>query len=201
MDTGEGHQVGLELVQVDVQGTVETEGGGDRRDDLGNQTVEVGEAWGGNSQVLLADVVDSLIVDHEGTVGVLEGGMGGQDSVVWLDDGVAELGGGVNAELELGLLSVIGRKTLKQESTETGTSSTTERVEDEEALKTGAVVGQAPDLVHHWVDLFFSYSIVTTSVCRRGLSEARSKRGAKNVQLLAASSLPVTRVSGWKRLR
>jgi len=86
VNTREGHQVGLELVQVDVQGTVESEGGGDGRDDLGNQTVEVGEARGADSQVLLADVVDSLIVDHERTVGVLKGGMGGQDSVVWLDD-------------------------------------------------------------------------------------------------------------------
>jgi len=164
VDTREGHQVGLELVQVYVQGTIESEGSGDGRDDLGDQTVEIGEAGGADSQVLLADVIDSLIVDHKRTIGVLEGGVGGQDSVVWFDDGVAELGGGVNAELELGLLSIISRKTFKQESTETGTGSTTERVEDEEALETRAVIGQTPDLVHNWVDLFFSYSIVATSV-------------------------------------
>ena len=35
-------------------------------------------------------VVDSLIVNHERTVEVLEGGVGGQDSVVWLDDGTVE---------------------------------------------------------------------------------------------------------------
>jgi len=127
--------------------------------------------------------------------------VGGQDSVVWLDNGVAELGGGINAELKLGFLSVISRKTLKQESTETGTSSTTERVKDEEALETSAVIGQTPDLVHNLIDLFLSYSVVTTSVCRHGLSWMRSKRDTSNVQLLAASSLPVTRVSGWKRLR
>ena len=96
--------------------------------------------------------------------------MGGQDSVVWLDNGVAELGGGVNTEFELRLLSVIGRKTLKQESTKTGTSSTTERVENEEALETRAVIGQAPDHVHNYVDLFFSYGVVTASVYGRGLN-------------------------------
>jgi len=164
VDTREGHQVGLELVQVHVQGTVESEGSGDGGDDLGNQAVEVGEAWGADSQVLLADIIDSLVVDHERTVGVLEGGVGGQDGVVWLNNGVAELWGGVNAELELRLLSVIGRKTLKQESTETRTCSTTERVEDEEALEASTVICQAPDLVHNRVDLFFSNSIVTTSV-------------------------------------
>ena len=33
VDTGVGDQVGLELVQVDVEGAVETEGGGDGRND------------------------------------------------------------------------------------------------------------------------------------------------------------------------
>jgi len=74
-------------------------------------------------------------------------------------------------------------------------------VEDEETLEASAVIGQAPDLIHNWVDLFFSYGIVTTSVYGRGLSQVTLKRGWSNIQLLAASSLPVTRVSGWKRLR
>ena len=113
VDTGERHQVGLEFVQIDIQGTVESERSGDGRNNLGNQTVEVGEAWGSDSQVLLADIVDGLIVDHERTVRVFESGVSGQDGVVWLDNRIAELGGGVNAELELGLLSIISRKTLK----------------------------------------------------------------------------------------
>jgi len=113
VDTGEGHQVSLELVQVDVQGTIEPEGSGDGGDNLGNQTVEIGEAWGGDSQILLADIIDSLVVDHERTVGVLEGGVGRQYSIVRFDDRVSEPRGRVNAELELGLLSVISRKTLK----------------------------------------------------------------------------------------
>jgi hypothetical protein len=32
MNTWVWHQVGLELVEIDVEGTIETEGGGDRRD-------------------------------------------------------------------------------------------------------------------------------------------------------------------------
>jgi hypothetical protein len=101
----------------------------------------------------------------------------------------------VNAELGLGPPFVIGRKMLRQESTETGTNSTTERAEDEEALETGEVVGQTPDLVHDWINPFFSYGVVITSACGHGLNEARSKRSGDNTQLLAASSLPVTRVS------
>lgn len=46
MNTGERHQVGLELVEIDVETTIETQGGGDGGDDLSNQTVQVGESGG-----------------------------------------------------------------------------------------------------------------------------------------------------------
>lgn len=133
VDTGVGHQVGLELGQVDVEGTVEAERRGDRRDDLGNETVEVGVGRALNVEVAAANVVDGLVVNHEGTVRVLEGGVGGQDRVVGLNDGSRHLRGRVDRELELGLLAVVDRQALEEEGTETGTGTTAERVEDEEA--------------------------------------------------------------------
>jgi hypothetical protein len=42
VDPGVGHQVGLELGQVQVEGTVEPQRGGDRGDNLTDQPVEVG---------------------------------------------------------------------------------------------------------------------------------------------------------------
>jgi hypothetical protein len=107
MDTREGNQVRLELVQIDVEGAVEAERSSNRRDDLSNKPVKVGEAGLGNTKLLLADVVDSFVVDHEGAVGVLESGMGSKDRVVRLNDGARELGSRIYAELKLGLLSVI----------------------------------------------------------------------------------------------
>ena len=56
-------------------------------------------------------------------------------TVVRLDDRVGELGRGVDAELELGLFAVVGGETLEKERTETRASSSTEGVEDEEALE------------------------------------------------------------------
>ena len=70
-----------------------------------------------------------------------------QDGVVGLNNGGGHLGGGVDTELELGLLAVVDRQTLQQESTETGTGTTTEGVEDEEALETSTVVGELADTV------------------------------------------------------
>ena len=84
MDTWVGHQVGLELGQIHVEGAFEAQGGGDGGHDLADQTVEVGVGGTLDVQVAAADVVDGLVVDHKGTVGVLQGGVSGQDGVVGL---------------------------------------------------------------------------------------------------------------------
>ena len=105
MDTGEWNQVGLELVQVDIERAGETKGSRDRRDNLRNETIQVGEARLRNTQVFLADVKDGLVVNlietddvhtrllisynnipthHEGAVGVFEGRMSRQHRVIGL---------------------------------------------------------------------------------------------------------------------
>ena len=68
MDTRVGHQVGLELCQIHVEGTIKPEGGSDGGDNLTNQTVEVGIGRPLNIQVATADVVDGFIVHHKGSV-------------------------------------------------------------------------------------------------------------------------------------
>jgi hypothetical protein len=135
VDTREGNQVSLELVQIDVQGTVEAQTGGDGADNLGNKAVQVVEAGTGNIQVATADIVHGLIVNQESTVGVLDGAVGGQNGVVRLDDGSGNAGRRVDAELQLGLLAILSRELLQQKGTETGTSTTAERVEDKETLQ------------------------------------------------------------------
>merc|ERR1719471_2313993 len=92
MDTWVGHQVGLELCEIDVEGTIESQRGCDGADNLTNQTVEVGVCWTFNVKVTSANVVDSLIVDHEGTVRVLQGCVGGEDGVVGLNNSCGNLG-------------------------------------------------------------------------------------------------------------
>lgn len=59
-------QVSLELVQVDIQGAVKSKRGSNGRDNLSNQSVQVDETWRGDVEVLLANVIDSFIVNlHE----------------------------------------------------------------------------------------------------------------------------------------
>lgn len=59
MNSRERHQVGLEFVQVDVEGSVESQRCSDRGDDLGDQPVQVGVGGRLDTQVSSTNVVDA----------------------------------------------------------------------------------------------------------------------------------------------
>jgi hypothetical protein len=88
----------------------------------------------------------------------------GENGVVWLNNGVGDLRGRIDGELQLALLAVVDGQTLHEQRTETRACATTEGVEDEEALKTGAVVGNTADLVEDLIDELLANSVVTTGV-------------------------------------
>jgi len=152
VDPGVGHQVGLELSQINVEGTIESERSGDGGNDLADKPVEVGVAGSLDIEVLSADIVDGLVVDHEGTVDVFKGSVSGEDCVVGLNDSGADCWCRVDGELEFGLLAVVHAQSLREEGGEAGAGATTERVEDEETLESGTLVSQFPDPVHDIVD-------------------------------------------------
>jgi hypothetical protein len=162
MDAGVGDEVGLELGDIDVEGTIEAERGSEGGDDLGDQPVEVGVGGALNVERAAADIVDSLVIEHSSDISVLKKRVGGEDGVVGLDDGGGDLGGGVDGEAELGLLAVIDREALEEEGTKTGTGTTTDGVEDEEALETSAVVSKLADAVEAEVDNLLTDGVVTT---------------------------------------
>lgn len=68
MDSGIWHQVGLELSQVDIESTIKAQGCRNGGDDLADKPVQVGVGWPLDVQVATADVIDCLVVHHEGTV-------------------------------------------------------------------------------------------------------------------------------------
>jgi hypothetical protein len=78
---------------------------------------------------------------------VLQGGVGGQDGVVWLNDSSGDLRCGVDSKLKLGFLAVVDGETFHEERSETRSGTTTEGVEDEESLQTCALVGQVDSAV------------------------------------------------------
>ena len=184
VDAGVGHQVGLELGDVDVERTVETEGRGEGRDHLADEPVKVGVGGALDVEGPAADVVDGLVVEHDGDVGVLEEGVGGEHGVVGLDDRGGHLGGGVDGEAELGLLAVVDGEALEEERAEAGAGTTADGVEDHETLETGAVVRELAEAVEAEVDDLLADGVVTTGEVVRGVLLAGD-------ELLGVEELPV----------
>lgn len=131
---------------------------------------------------------------------MLQGRVCRQNRVVGLDNRARQLWRGVYAKLKLRLLAVVGREALQQERTETRTSSTTKRVENEEALQTRAVVCQTAELIHYRIDKLLTDSVMSTSICARRVRIVTTERAFReqHVQLFAASSFPLIMDSGWK---
>lgn len=100
---------------------------------------------------------------------MLEGGVGGKNGVVGLNNRGAGLRGRVDAELQLALLAVVERQALHEQSTETGTGTTTERVEDQETLETSAAIGNTANTVQNLVDQLLADGVVATSVVVGGI--------------------------------
>jgi len=82
----ERDKVGLELVHVNVQFTVESESSSHGGDDFADDVVQVGVTWSLDVKLLLADFVQSFVVKDQRNIGVVQEPMGGQKSVVWLND-------------------------------------------------------------------------------------------------------------------
>ena len=62
MDSWIWHQVGLELGNIDIEGTIESEGSGQGRDSLGNESVQVGVGWSLDVEVSSADIIEGFRV-------------------------------------------------------------------------------------------------------------------------------------------
>ena len=95
---------------------------------------------------------------------MLKGRVGGQDRVVGFNNSGRDLGRRIDGKLQLGLLAVVHGQPLAQEGSEAGAGTTSEGVEDQESLETGALISQLPDSVQDKVDDLLADGVVTTSV-------------------------------------
>jgi len=164
VDTRVRDQVSLELGQVHIQGPVKSQGSSDGRDDLTDETIQVGVSGPLDVEISPADVIDGFVVDHEGAVRVLQGGVSGENGIVWFNHRRGNLRSRVDGELKLGLLAIIYRQPLHEKGGKSRSGATTERVEDEEALKTSALIGGFADAIEDDVDELFADGVVTTGV-------------------------------------
>lgn len=106
---------------------------------------------------------------------MLQEGVGGEDRVVRLNNGGRNLWGWVDGESELGLLAIVNGEALQEEGAETGAGTTTDGVEDEEALEACTVVCELADSVEAEVDNFLADGVVTSGKVVGGIFLARDE--------------------------
>jgi len=162
VNSGVGDEVGLEFGDIDVKGSVESKGSGEGRDNLGDESVQVGVGGSLDVELSSADIVDGFVVEHDGDVGVLKKGVGGKDTVVGFNNGGGHLGGRVHSESDLGFFTVIDGESFEKKRSESRSSSSSDGVENHESLKSGTVVSEFSDSVKAKVDDFFSDGVVSS---------------------------------------
>jgi len=157
-----GDKVGLEFSDINIESSVESEGGGQGRDNLSDESVKVGVGGSLNIELSSADIVNGFVIEHDGNIGVLKKRVSGENGVVRLNNSGGDLGRGVDGESELGFLSVIDGKSFKKERSESRSSSSSNGVEDKESLKSGTVISELSDSVETEINDFFSDGIMSS---------------------------------------
>jgi hypothetical protein len=72
MDSGVRDEVGLELGNINVKGTIESEGSSQGGDDLSDESVKVGVGGSLDIEVSSADIINGFVIDHDSDISVLE---------------------------------------------------------------------------------------------------------------------------------
>ncbi len=201
------NQVVLELIEVYIEGTLESQRGCDRGHNLGNDPVEVGVCWPVHLEVSLAQLIDGLIVHQEGHVSELQAGVGGQDGIVGFDDGWGHLSSWIDDKLQLGLFGKVRHEAVHQQGCESRPSATSKSMEHNEALKynearvwkilsltlhvylkASALFSHGSDLVHCHSDLLLANGIVSSGIVVGSILLARDE-GAGMEQVLVGAGL------------
>jgi hypothetical protein len=101
MNTRIRYQVGLEFSNINVKGTIESEGSSKRGDNLGNESVQVSIGGSLNIEVSSADIIDGFVIKHNSDISVLKEGVGSEHSVVRLNDCSGDLRRWIDGETKL----------------------------------------------------------------------------------------------------
>ena len=123
--------------------------------------VQITVGGGGELESAEADIVQSLVVHHEGLIGVLDQLMERKDSVVGLNNGIGHLGGGDDGESGHHAIGVLLTDLGDQKRTHTGSGTATERVAELEALEAIAAFGLLADNIQDGVDQLSTLGVVT----------------------------------------
>ena len=164
MNPGVRNQIGLELIEIHIQGTIKSKWCSDRADNLANKPIKVGIAGALNVQVTTADVIDSLIVNHKCTVRVLQCSMSCQDRIVGLNHSSCHLRSRIDAELQLRLLAIVNGESFHEQRGESWSSASSKRMKDQEALQSRAVVSRLSDPIQDHINHLLADGVVAPGI-------------------------------------
>ena len=173
MESGEGDQVDSQLSEVRVQLTGESQAASHTGHGGRDEMVKVTIGGGGQFEGSEADIVKSFVIDDHTFIGVFNQLMDGQGSVVRLNDGVRDLGGGDNGEGFHDSVGVFFSDLGDEESSHTGSGTTTQGVGDLETLEAVAAFGFFSHDIKDGVDEFGTFGVMTFGpvVSGSGLAE------------------------------
>lgn len=159
-----GNEIRLELGQVDIECSVKAQRSRDGADHLSNEPVQIAVGRPLDVQVATTNLENGFVVDHKGAVGMFQSRVGGEDRVVRLHDGSGHSRSWINGEFQFRFLGILDTQSFHEQRGKTGASSTSETVEDQKALKSGAVFCQLPDSLEDEVNQFFSDAVMSSGV-------------------------------------
>lgn len=173
VESWEWDQVDGQLSQVRVELSWESEAAGDSGHGGGDEVVKISVGWGGQLQGSEADIVEGLVIDDHALIGVLDQLVDGEGGVVWLNDGIGDLGGWDDRESFHDSVWVLFSDLGDQEGSHTGSGTSSQGVGDLESLEAVASFGFLSDDVQDGVDQLGSFSVVSLGpvVSGSGLSE------------------------------
>ena len=163
MESGEGGQVDGELSEIGVKLTGESEAAGEAGEGGRDEMVEITVGRGGELEGSEADVIEGLVVNAHNLIGVLDELMDREGGVVWLNNGVRDLGGWHNGEGSHDSVGVLLTDLGDEEGAHAGAGTTTKGVGDLEALEAVAALSLLTDDVEDGVDELSTLGVVALS--------------------------------------
>ena len=159
--TRERHHVHGKLTQISVELTREAETARDTGHHDRHEMVQITVRGRRQLQGTEADIIQSLVIDAERLIGVLNELVHGQGSVVRLDHGIGHLRRRHNGERAHHTVGVLLTDLRDEESTHTGTRTTTERVRQLEALEAVTGLGLLADDIEDGIHELGTLGVVT----------------------------------------
>merc|ERR1719389_1272089 len=135
-----------------------------------DEMVKITVGGGGELEGSEADIVEGFVVNAHNLIGVFDELMDGEGGVVGFNDGIGDLGGGHDGEGAHHSVGVFFSDLGDEESSHTGSGTTTEGVGDLETLEAIATFSFFTDNIEDGVNEFSTFGVVTLGPVVTGTS-------------------------------